>query len=123
LLELSLPVIISVTGLVSGAFGAAIQAVMGRKPATITAEAAVRAAEAAAQGKLNEGFAALAAETMAQLREAKGEIQLLRGEIMDLIQHIDALERRLREANVVDLPPRLRPHAITLTPPTPQASR
>jgi len=110
------PALATLFGAAAGAVSTALATIIvQRRPASVTADAQARAADAQYEKAIHEGFAKLLGEAMEQLNGAKAEIQMLRGELTNLIQHIDSLERLLREQGV-DIPMRQRPHVLTVIP-------
>lgn len=106
--ELTQPLIVAGTSVLSAAIGTLAAILVRRKPALMSAEAT-------AQSAVNDGFAKLAAALTEQLMEARREIQELRGEIADLTQHLYSLETVLRKENI-PIPLRVRPHIMTVVP-------
>lgn len=80
------------------------------KAATRTAQAAETTAESRVQEAINSGFEKLTARYEERDEAWQLEVSQLRGEIRDLSQHVESLEKILRE-NGIPIPQRKHKHA------------
>lgn len=101
------------------ALGALLVAVVSGLVTWIVARVNVRpadkTADASFQQAMNEGFATITARYEAMNAELMERVDQLSGEVRDLTQHIESLERILRDEGL-PVPERRRPHRLARPP-------
>lgn len=80
--------------------------VVSRRPASITADAARKTAEAAVQAAINGGFAELTRARDEENRKLEAKLDVALTVLRSLCSHLGEIETFVRSNGITDLPPR-----------------
>lgn len=106
----------AVIGLAGTLGGAGVSALVAWAIARRTAKATDRTADAAFQQAMNDGFAKLTARYEALNTDLVERVEQLTGEVRDLTQHIESLEKILRDEGLPVPQRRKHPHPLARPP-------